>query len=169
METIKTEKQLYERSVVFLEKLSQLILSEFNYDLSKVNDEFTNKILETAYSDHKLMHSEVEFSKLLFNYFTDEEIIESIKPTLIRTTRAVFANCKGVPEKLTKNLVTLVKIEKLSRYIDIDNLNFDMKRNPNNKSIIMDYYIHFIESAPYTTVLSMMIMFNRMKRDDNNI
>ena len=81
METIKNEKEFYERSMAFLEKLYQAVKSA-GYDLKSISTDIKPMLFRFLDSDQELLMDETKASVILFNGYSDDDIIAAISPVL---------------------------------------------------------------------------------------
>lgn len=152
---IEEEKQFSQRSINFLKKLYPVVKSA-GYDFSLVdNDQFRDIVTKTACMDTSLLTEECEASKILFDGYNDEDIIEAIK----------------VP--IQQNVVFIKPEISVEKYIDLMKAELDLRRSSikwvlNSEFTnlrIMKYHVDIVKFCPNTTMLLLLLAFNKMKRE----
>ena len=152
METIKTEKQFYNRSMAFLEKLYQAVKSA-GYDSSSISNEIKPMLFKSLDSDQKLLMDETEASVILFNGYSDDDIIAAIAPVLDQNK--VFFKSIETIEKYKELIDAEIPVRKaLISFID----NTD---NPQLR--VMGYHVDVLKLCPITTMLTILVGCKEME------
>ena len=152
----KAEQKLAERSIAFLKKLYPVI-KDAGYDIT-ITDEIRNVVSKIACSDIELLKQECTAAKMLFDVYTDDEIISAIEPAIYQNV--LFIDDEISVERYTK----LMKAELEYRKSDIKWLLNSLEEHPNEK--IMCYHVGIIKNCPNTTMLMLLLTFNKMKREN---
>ena len=152
---IEEEKKLAARSLGFLKKLYPVV-KDAGYDFKFVdNDEFRNLMAETACSDVELLKKECVASKILFDGYSDNDIIEAIKNLIKQNVTFVH------PRNSIAHYAKLVKMELELRRSSIkwvlDNEFTNLR--------VTKYHINIMKFAPNTTMLMILLAFNKMERE----
>ena len=156
MEIINKNKQkLAERSLNFLKKLYP-VFKDAGYDV-KISDELRDAVAKIACSDTELLKQECTAGKMLFDAYTDDEIISAIEPAIYKNV--LFIDDEISIERYTK----LMKAELEYRKSDVKWLLNSLEEYPNEK--IMQYHIGIIKYCPNTTMLMILLAFNKMERE----
>ena len=92
---------------------------------------------------------------MLFDVYTDDEIISAIEPAVYRNT--VFVNNENNVEKYIK----LMNDELEYRKSDVEWLLNSSSKYLNDK--VMSYHIDIINCCPNTTMLMLLLAFNKME------
>lgn len=152
METIKTEKQFYERSMAFLEKLYQAVKAA-GYDLNSISNEIKPMLFRFLDSDQKLLMDETEASLILFNGYSDDDIIAAIAPILGQNK--VFFESINTVEKYKE----LIKAEIPARKALISFIE-----NTDNPQLrVMGYHVDVLKYCPITVMLTILVGCKEME------
>ena len=152
----KVEQKLAERSLNFLKKLYP-VFKDAGYDV-KISDELRDAVAKIACSDTELLKQECTAGKMLFDAYTDDEIISAIEPAIYKNV--LFIDNEISVERYTK----LMKAELEYRKSDIKWLLNSLEEHPNEK--IMQYHIGIIKYCPNTTMLMLLLTFNKMEHEN---
>ena len=152
METIKNEKEFYERSMAFLKKLHQAIKTA-GYDLNSISNEIKSMLFKFLDSDQKLLMDETKASVILFNGYSDDDIIAAISPVLKQNK--VFFESINTVEKYKE----LIKAEIPARKALISFI--DNSDNPQLR--VMGYHVDVLKYCPVTTMLTVLVGCKEME------
>ena len=146
METIKTEKQFYSRSMAFLKKLHQAVKAA-GYDLNSISNEIKPMLFRFLDSDQELLMDETKASVILFNGYSDDDIIAAISPVL-KQNKVFFKSIETI-EKYKELIDAEIPVRKaLMSFID----NTD---NPQLR--VMGYHVDVLKLCPITTMLTILV------------
>lgn len=151
----KAEQKLAKRSIDFLKKLYPVV-QDAGYDIN-ITDELRDAVAKIACSDTKLLKQEYIAGKMLFDVYADDEIISAIEPAVYRNI--AFVNSENNVEKYIK----LMNAELEYRRSDVEWLLNSSSEYLNEK--VMSYHIDIIKYCPNTTMLMLLLTFDKMKRE----
>ena len=148
METIKNEKEFHERSLAFMKKL-YLIVKAIGYDSVDIDDCDLTTIIKIVASDAELLKSETEASTLLFNNYSDDDIIAVMKPLIEQNT--IFSiNNKNYRELLDSEIAVR---KQLIKFLDSE--------TPQDS--VMKYNMDIFKYCPATVTLLMLFTFKEFE------
>ena len=149
------KQQLAQRSLEFLKKLYPIVKSA-GYDI-KISDELRDAVAKTACADNDLLVDECKASAILFDNYSDDEIIKAIKKSIQQNV--IFVNSKNSIEKYIELMKAELELRKSSvKWALRTNLEFGKER-------ILYYHEYVIKYAPNTTMLVILLALNKMERE----